>query len=59
MKIINLTPHALHIRRADGSDITIEPNGVHSGNHWLRVRRQKDGTIWVRVPQCFGYEVAA
>ena len=28
MKIINLTPHALHIRRADGSDIVIEPSGI-------------------------------
>ena len=26
--IINLTPHALHIRRADGSDIVIEPSGI-------------------------------
>jgi len=28
MRIINLTPHALHIRRADGTDITIEPSGI-------------------------------
>ena len=28
MRIINLTPHALHIRRADGSDIVIEPSGI-------------------------------
>lgn len=28
MKIINLTPHALHIRRVDGTDITIEPSGI-------------------------------
>ena len=28
MRIINLTPHALHIRRVDGTDITIEPSGI-------------------------------
>jgi hypothetical protein len=28
MKIVNLTPHALHIRRTDGTDITIEPSGI-------------------------------
>ena len=28
MRIINLTPHALHIRKADGTDITIEPSGI-------------------------------
>ena len=28
MKIVNLTPHALHIRRVDGTDITIEPSGI-------------------------------
>jgi hypothetical protein len=28
MRIINLTPHALHIRRVDRTDITIEPSGI-------------------------------
>ena len=28
MRIINLTPHALHIRRADGTDITVQPCGT-------------------------------
>ena len=28
MKIVNLTPHALHIRRADGTDIAVEPSGT-------------------------------
>jgi hypothetical protein len=28
MKIINLTPHALHIRRANGTDIEIQPCGI-------------------------------
>jgi hypothetical protein len=28
MKIVNLTPHALHVRRVDGTDITIEPSGI-------------------------------
>ena len=37
----------------------VDENGRHSGNHWLRIRKRADGTIWVRVPQCFGYEVAA
>jgi hypothetical protein len=27
MRIINLTPHALHIRRVDGSDIEVKPSG--------------------------------
>ena len=28
MKIVNLTPHVLHIRRVDGSDIVVEPSGI-------------------------------
>ena len=28
MKIVNLTPHALRIRRVDGTDIVIEPSGI-------------------------------
>lgn len=28
MLIINLTPHALHIRRADGTEMTVEPSGI-------------------------------
>ena len=28
MRIINLTPHALHIRRVDGTDITVQPCGI-------------------------------
>ena len=28
MKIVNLTPHALHIRRADGTDVMVEPSGT-------------------------------
>ena len=28
MKIVNLTPHALHIRRADGTNIVVEPSGI-------------------------------
>jgi len=28
MRIINLTPHTLHIRRVDGSDIVVEPSGI-------------------------------
>lgn len=28
MRIINLTPHALHIRRVDGTDITVQPSGI-------------------------------
>jgi hypothetical protein len=28
MKILNLTPHPIVIRRKDGSEITIEPSGI-------------------------------
>jgi hypothetical protein len=28
MKILNLTPHPITIRRKDGSEVTIEPSGI-------------------------------
>jgi len=28
MKIINMTPHPIKVRQADGSDLTFEPSGI-------------------------------
>jgi hypothetical protein len=66
MRIINLTPHALHIRRVDGSDIEVltatNPHppviverwvgGMWPTGYWVEKRLEWDGTKYREVEKC-------
>jgi hypothetical protein len=47
MKILNLTPHPIVIRRKDGSEITIEPSGI--------VWRLKEEDV--DITRSFGFDI--